>query len=436
MAHLEIPFLRSSAGAYALALLCAAVATALSIALDPYVAGIPFVAFFPAVVITAMLGGLGAGLFCVVLSVTASIFFEQLHAADVVVFTILSSGLVLLIAARNQAERKLLASKDRLQFVLDAARIGWWEHDIPNDTVRWDGRAMEILNLPEMLGYDSYKTRIHPDDREWVLTVIRAVIADPLHSQPSIEYRIQPEASKIRWINVHWLVRIKGGLAVRIVGTVQDITERKEREVERMRQQEKEQLLMREINHRAKNMLSVVHAIAHQTATRNPEDFIERFSERIQALSANQNLLVRNEWNGVEIGDLVRAQLAHFADLIGSRIAAQGAQLYLNPASAQTIGLAIHELATNAGKYGALSTEMGRVDIFWGIATDTLTISWTERNGPPVSPPRQRGFGSTVIEAMVEYNLNGTVCLDYARLGLTWRLICPAASALEPGNVS
>jgi HWE histidine kinase len=92
-------------------------------------------------------------------------------------------------------------------------------------------------------------------------------------------------------------------------GTVQDITERKERD-------EKEHLLMREVNHRAKNMLSVVDSIAHQTATRNPENFSERFSERIRALSANQDLLVRNEWNGVEIADLVRAQLAHFADLI------------------------------------------------------------------------------------------------------------------------
>jgi two-component sensor histidine kinase len=139
---------------------------------------------------------------------------------------------------------------------------------------------------------------------------------------------------------------------------------------------------MREINHRAKNMLSVVDAIAHQTATRNPEDFIERFSERIQALSANQDLLVRNEWNGVEIEDLVRAQLALSADLIRSRIAVHGPKLRVNAASAQAIGLALHELATNAGKYGALSTDRGRVDIGWGTGGDTFTMSWTERNWP------------------------------------------------------
>jgi two-component sensor histidine kinase len=179
-------------------------------------------------------------------------------------------------------------------------------------------------------------------------------------------------------------------------------------------------------------MLSVVDAIAHQTATRNQENFIDRFSERIQALSANQDLLVRNEWNGVEIEDLVRAQLAHFADLIGSRIAVHGPKLRLRAASAQAIGLALHELATNAGKYGALSTEKGRVDLFWAIDGDTFAMSWTERDGPPVSAPKQRGFGTIVIEAMTERSLEGKVDLDYAASGVTWRLTCPAVNALRP----
>ena len=209
-----------------------------------------------------------------------------------------------------------------------------------------------------------------------------------------------------------------------VIGTVADITRRKVRE-------EKVDLLTREVNHRAKNILCVVQVIAAQTAATNPEDFINRFSRRIQALSANQDLLVKNEWNGVEIADLVRAQLAHFAYLIGSRFAAQGPKLRLNTTSAHAIGLAIHELSTNAGKYGALSTEKGRVDIFWGAGDDTLTISWTERDGPPVLPPQRRGFGTTVIEAMAEYNVRGAVDLDYALSGLTWRLTCPVANALE-----
>jgi two-component sensor histidine kinase len=129
--------------------------------------------------------------------------------------------------------------------------------------------------------------------------------------------------------------------------------------------EEQIRLLMREANHRAKNILSIVQAIARQTTAREPEDFIRRFTERLQALSANQDLLVRNEWHGVDVEDLARAQLAHFADLVGSRIATHGPKLRLNAAAAQAIGLAMHELATNAGKYGALSTGKGRVDVGW-----------------------------------------------------------------------
>jgi PAS domain S-box-containing protein len=214
--------------------------------------------------------------------------------------------------------------------------------------------------------------------------------------------------------------------------TNRDITERR-------RGEEREHLLMREMNHRAKNMLTVVDAIAHQTATRDPEDFIERFSERIQALSANQELLVRNDWKGVEIENLVHAQLAHFADLIGSRIVMQGPMLRVKPVGAQALGLALHELATNAGKYGALSTEAGRVDIRWGTEGDTFTMSWTERGGPPVSSPQRRGFGSVVMKEMAERSADGRVELDYAPSGVTWSFTCQAANALEgrkPGNAA
>jgi two-component sensor histidine kinase len=191
------------------------------------------------------------------------------------------------------------------------------------------------------------------------------------------------------------------------------------------------QLLMREVSHRAKNMLSVVDSIAHQTATRNPEDFIARFSERIQALSANQDLLDRNEWNGVDVEDLVRAQLAHFSNLIGSRVVVHGPALRLKAASAQAIGLALHELATNAGKYGALSNDTGRVTIRWRNEGEVFHISWTECGGPPVSAPTQRGFGTIVMDVMAERTVGGNVDLDYAPAGVRWRLTCPAANVLE-----
>jgi PAS domain S-box-containing protein len=208
----------------------------------------------------------------------------------------------------------------------------------------------------------------------------------------------------------------------------QDVTDQRAHE-------EQVHFLMREVNHRAKNMLSLTQAIARQTAARDVEDFIERFTERIQALAANQDLLIRNEWQGVDVEDLVRAQLAYFADLVGSRISVGGPKVRLNAAAAQAIGLALHELTTNAGKYGALAADAGRVDVDWRLDGNSFAMSWTECNGPPLSPPERCGFGSTVITSMVKQTVNGEVQLDYAPSGVVWKLTCPAANALERRNV-
>jgi PAS domain S-box-containing protein len=340
------------------------------------------------------------------------------------------------IDARKRAERALQASKDRLELALDAARLGSWQFDAARRLFTGDARAKEIFEIDltrDEVPIEEVLTRLHPDEVPRVLTAIGEAL-DPADPKRAVnQFRLVGPRGDIRWVETlgqgYFEGEGPGRRGVVIVGTCQDISERKERE-------DKEHLLMREINHRAKNMLSVVHAIAHQTAAQNPQDFIMRFSERIQALSANQDLLVRNEWNGVEVEDLVRAQLAHFVGLIGTRIAVHGPRLRLRASSAQAIGLALHELATNAGKYGALSTDAGLVDVAWGssqgIGGDTFTMTWTESNGPPVLAPMRRGFGTIVIEAMAEHSVAGTVDLDYAPSGVRWRLTCPAGNALEP----
>jgi two-component sensor histidine kinase len=118
--------------------------------------------------------------------------------------------------------------------------------------------------------------------------------------------------------------------------------------------------------------------------------------------------------------------------LIDSRIGVRGPGLHLKPVSAQAIGLALHELATNAGKYGALSTDKGRVAIGWQVAASVFTMSWIENEGPPVVAPTRRGFGSEVIDMMAKHTLDGEVALNYAPSGLMWELTCPATNALEP----
>jgi PAS domain S-box-containing protein len=445
--YIDVPALRpGTVGAYALAFVSVGIATALRLAVDPYVVGAQFVTFFPAIVITTLISGFGAGFFCAVLSTAAADFFvleprwsfnidDPATVADLLLFGPLAAYCAILIGRmrlaieREQAERALRASKDRLQLCLDAALLGWWQYEPRDGLVSVDRRFKEIFDVTkDPMPIEEIKKLVHPDDAErfWADSDASLNPADPQRSPR--EYRVQRRNGEVRWVEVRRLACFEGAGRERrcasLVGTVQEITKRKERE-------EKEHLLMREINHRAKNMLSVVDAIAHQTATRAPEDFIERFSQRIQALAANQDLLVGNEWNGVEIEDLVCAQLALFADLVGSRIAVHGPKLRLKAVSAQAVGLALHELATNAGKYGALSTNTGRADISWAIDGNNFTMSWIEREGPLVSAPKRRGFGTIVMEAMAERSVDGAVELDYAPSGLTWRLICPAANALE-----
>lgn len=231
-----------------------------------------------------------------------------------------------------------------------------------------------------------------------------------------------------RWFDVY-AFRIDAPQDHRIAVLFSDISHRK-------RHEEHTRLLMHELNHRSKNMLSLVQAIARQTASTGADDFIDRFGARVQALSAAQDLLVENAWKTVPLADLVRSQLAHFSDLVGERIEIAGPPLSLTPDATQALGMALHELATNAAKYGALSNETGRIVVLWSLnqrasPEPRFTLSWLERGGPPVAEPERRGFGSTVTTAMVESATRGEVSVEYAPAGLAWRLSCPAAKILH-----
>jgi len=182
-------------------------------------------------------------------------------------------------------------------------------------------------------------------------------------------------------------------------------------------------------------MLSLVQAIARQTAHSGAADFVDRFGIRLQALATGQDLLVQNSWRTVPIEDLIRSQLAHFSDLFGARIEIAGPPVLLKPDAAQAFGMAFHELATNAAKYGALSNDAGRVAVDWSVEpesspADRFVLSWLERDGPPVAEPMSRGFGSRVTTELVEASVDGEVSVDYAVSGLAWRLSCPAAQVL------
>jgi two-component sensor histidine kinase len=207
---------------------------------------------------------------------------------------------------------------------------------------------------------------------------------------------------------------------------------------ERKRQEEQIRLLMREVNHRSKNLLAVVQSVARQTAIHgDPQSFAQRFSERLQGLAASHDLLVHNSWQGVALDELVQSQLAHVKDLVGGRISLSGPHLRINATAAQSIGMALHELSVNAGKYGALSNGSGKVRIDWAVedgpAGKQFSLSWRESGGPPVTEPDRSGLGSLILSRLVEQSLGAEVKLDYPRQGLCWSLTAPLAGVGESG---
>jgi two-component sensor histidine kinase len=218
-----------------------------------------------------------------------------------------------------------------------------------------------------------------------------------------------------------------------VVIVVFDITERKKTE-------EHVQMLLREVNHRSKNMLSVVSAIARQTKAPSREEYVERFSERIHALAASHDLLSSRQWQAIAMTELVSAQLAHFEALMGTRVTIEGPAVSLSATGAQFLGMVVHELATNAAKHGALSNQSGRVSLCWDIERmpegDRFKVAWIESDGPSVVPPSQRGYGSTVIQSLAELSLDGRVVLDFAPTGFSWRLECPASKVIDTPAIS
>lgn len=205
---------------------------------------------------------------------------------------------------------------------------------------------------------------------------------------------------------------------------------------ERRRAEEHMKLVMREVNHRIKNTLSVVQAMAQRALASSAQEFTARFGERIQSLSVSHDLLVMNEWRSVGLPELVRLQLSYLGDVAETRISTHGPNLIVTALAAQAIGMALHELATNATKYGALSTDEGRIDIMWRLKRTEgrqhrFVMQWRENGGPTIDNPAKRGFGWTVLCEMTNMSLGADARLDYPPSGAVWRIECPAGRVCQ-----
>ncbi len=193
--------------------------------------------------------------------------------------------------------------------------------------------------------------------------------------------------------------------------------------------------LLRELSHRSKNLLTVIQGIAHRTARTSSslQEFEDRFGRRLAALAASHNVLISQDGKAAQLDALVREQLSSFIDQDTNRIEVRGPTVFVNANSAQMIGLAIHELATNAVKHGSLALPTGRVSITWDNGAgggSSLGIHWRESDGPPVREPTRTGFGHTVIKEMFVRSLDAEVKINFARSGLSWLAQIPLASIL------
>ena len=265
----------------------------------------------------------------------------------------------------------------------------------------------------------------HPDDADSDREGFRKQVAGELDFY-SIEKRFIRKDGRIIWLSVRSSpVRDADNRLLYVVRVVQDITERKAAE-------QRQKLLMDELNHRVKNTLATVQSLASQTArsAHTPAAFREGFEGRLIALSKAHDQLTMHHWESADLRELLSGSLAPYAGVGSERVVLRGEDVVLRPRAVLTLAMAVHELTTNAAKYGALSVPGGRIEIHWRpVRGDNdrllLRIDWIEHNGPPVAQPKQRGFGSKLIEGSIAAELGGTACLAFEPEGLRCEILIP-----------
>ena len=271
-------------------------------------------------------------------------------------------------------------------------------------------------------------THTHPDDADPDRQAFRKQVTGELDFY-SIEKRFIRRDGRVIWISVRSSpVRDADDKLLYVVRVVQDITERKAAE-------QRQRLLMDELNHRVKNTLATVQSLATQTArgATTPAAFRERFEGRLIALSKAHDQLTMHHWESVDLRELLSGSLAPYAGTIPDRVVLRGEDVVLRPRAVLTLAMAVHELTTNAAKYGALSVPGGRVEVQWRPATKNglsqLYVEWVEHGGPTVIEPEQHGFGSKLIEGSVAAELGGEARLIFESQGLRCEITIPMKTA-------
>ncbi len=337
--------------------------------------------------------------------------------------------------ARESAEA-LAALRDvnlGRELAMQAARLGRWDHRPSRGERFYDARAREILGLgpDDDISPDAILARIHPDDRDRIAGALEQVQHAGRIGPYQEQYRvIHPGTGEVRWVSSVGTTLFEDQACIRFFGVMEDVTERR-------RLDELRSFLSGELNHRVKNILSLAQSVVDATlrGAADLKEAREAVAPRMRALSQAHDVLLAHAWSAApvrEIVDGVRRDLS----LNPARLTVDGPPVRLRSEAALQLALALHELATNAAKHGALSGDRGWVRLSWRLDGDeTFQIAWEEQGGPAVCAPSRRGFGSRVIGRATEAAFQGVVKLDYAPAGLCWRLTAPMAGLRDTGEL-
>jgi PAS domain S-box-containing protein len=404
-----------------------------------------FALLFPAILVATGLAGWEAGLAAlasgvlfswrILLAPTGAWDVQPAEGASLALYG-LSSGLVIAAAAVYRATALALRdSRERLDLATSAAKLGVWEWRLDTGEMICSDEIRRIYGFArdEPMTCLMVRAATHPEDAPVTLAQSQRALDPDIRDDAPFEYRVIRPDGEVRWVYVTGRAVFEqtpqGLVATRFVGVLQDITARKADE-ERMR------LLAREVDHRANNLLAVVQGTVALSQAEDASTLKRVITGRVNALARAHQLLAKARWEGADLRSLVEEELLPFSLGDEARVWISGAPVALPPAAAQSVAMALHELATNAAKYGALSTAEGRVEVSWSRdAEGALTLSWRELGGPPVRAPNRHGLGTRLLGRALAGTVGGGTRLDWRPEGLVCVLSLPSSaqeSAIAP----
>lgn len=335
------------------------------------------------------------------------------------------------VTERRRNEEDLREARDLLAMATEASRVGWGTWDLRSGKVAWDARGQEIIGLGSGTADHDWLERVVPDDRP----ALEAHLTESMREgQPfDMEFRVAHADGKVFRVHATGIFeRDAERRPLRGTALVSDVTELRN-------WQDAQRLLIGELNHRVKNMLTVVQSVAYQThrASSSVPEFYASFEKRLQALSGAHALLTRSNWSGATLRTLVESMLNSFGLDEAPPVTMEGPEITLSPNATICFAMALHELATNAVKYGALSVPDGNVSLGWHVDKNgggkRLVLQWVENGGPPVSPPTRTGFGTRMLTQGVAHELHGDVALDYRSEGVVCTMEMPMGGNIHNG---